>query len=66
MWTVFLIIFFVVPSTTRKFSTRASPVGSFDFEFAELTFQRVVNESAVGAASIVVAEGAQFSRRDEM
>ena len=37
-------------------SRRASPVANFDFAFAELKFQRVVNASAVdGAASIAPA-----------
>lgn len=35
----------------RNVSRRASPVASFDFEFAELKFQRVVDASAVGDAA---------------
>ena len=35
----------------RSVSRRASPVASFDFEFAELKFQRVVDASDVGDAA---------------
>ena len=37
----------------RNVSGRASPVGSFDFEFAKLKFQRVVNASAVGGTASI-------------
>ena len=40
--------------SSRTASRRASPVGSFDFEFAELKFQRVMNASAVGRATTIV------------
>ena len=37
----------------RNVSGRASPFGSFDFEFAKLKFQRVVNASAVGGTASI-------------
>ena len=40
--------------SSRTASRSASPVGSFDFEFAELKFQRVMNASAVGRATTIV------------